>query len=70
MILQITTTMPVDSLVCIGGAPQERKKVAAEGIRVRALRGGDIKSEHWDSFYKFYLNTVGTQPWTCYVASV
>ncbi len=33
--------------------------MAAEGLRIRKLRGDGITSEHWDAFYKFYLNTVG-----------
>lgn len=37
---------------------QERKKVVSEGLRVRRLTGDDIKSDHWDAFYRFYLNTV------------
>jgi len=36
---------------------KERRKVAESGIRVRGLQGGDIKPEHWDAFYRFYIDT-------------
>ncbi|KAI5084261.1 hypothetical protein GOP47_0000430 [Adiantum capillus-veneris] len=36
---------------------QERKKVQAQGLQLRRLRGGDIKAQHWDAFYEFYRNT-------------
>lgn len=34
----------------------ERRK-AQEQVNIKSLRGDDIKSEHWDAFYKFYLDT-------------
>ncbi len=34
----------------------ERRK-AQEQVQIKRLRGGDIKPEHWDAFYKFYLDT-------------
>jgi len=38
---------------------QERKKVAAEGLRIRRLTGEDLRDASlWDSFYAFYCNTV------------
>lgn len=40
---------------------QERKHVAAAGLRVERLRGADLKAAHWDAFYQFYRNTTGEQ---------
>lgn len=34
----------------------ERRK-AQEQVHIKRLRGDDIKPEHWDAFYKFYLDT-------------
>ncbi|KAK9906585.1 hypothetical protein WJX75_004542 [Coccomyxa subellipsoidea] len=36
---------------------KERRSVAKEGLSLHRLTGADIKSAHWDAFYKFYLNT-------------
>uniref|UniRef100_A0A0E0H191 BioF2-like acetyltransferase domain-containing protein n=3 Tax=Oryza nivara TaxID=4536 RepID=A0A0E0H191_ORYNI len=36
---------------------QERKKIPAQNLKMKRLRGDEIKSEHWDTFYKFYRNT-------------
>eukprot|EP00850_Spirogloea_muscicola_P013776 SM000095S24990 [mRNA] locus=s95:332224:335843:+ [translate_table: standard] len=37
---------------------QERKKVLqTQGLKMRRLRGDDIKPYHWDTFYQFYRNT-------------
>lgn len=36
---------------------QERKCVQKAGLRIRRLRGADIKPTHWDDFYTFYLDT-------------
>lgn len=36
---------------------QERKKILASNLRMRRLRGYEIKAHHWDSFYRFYCNT-------------
>ncbi|KAJ7298662.1 hypothetical protein O6H91_Y495300 [Diphasiastrum complanatum] len=36
---------------------QERKKVQAQNLKVKRLRGDEIKAHHWDAFYKFYRNT-------------
>ena len=35
---------------------------AQEGVEIRALRGGDIKPEHWDAFWHFYQDT-GARKW-------
>ncbi|KAJ4966644.1 hypothetical protein NE237_018493 [Protea cynaroides] len=36
---------------------QERKKISAQNLKMKRLRGDEIKARHWDSFYKFYRNT-------------
>uniref|UniRef100_K3Y7N4 Uncharacterized protein n=1 Tax=Setaria italica TaxID=4555 RepID=K3Y7N4_SETIT len=36
---------------------QERKKIPAQSLQMKRLRGDEIKSSHWDTFYKFYRNT-------------
>ncbi|KAJ3696755.1 hypothetical protein LUZ61_000460 [Rhynchospora tenuis] len=36
---------------------QERKKISTQNLKMRRLRGSDIKAKHWDSFYSFYRNT-------------
>lgn len=42
---------------------RKRKKIkserrrACETVRIQRLRGDDIKTEHWDAFYDFYLDT-------------
>ncbi|KAF7802203.1 Acyl-CoA N-acyltransferase isoform 1 [Senna tora] len=36
---------------------QERKKISAQNLTMKRLRGYEIKATHWDSFYKFYRNT-------------
>ncbi|KAJ4717578.1 Acyl-CoA N-acyltransferase [Melia azedarach] len=36
---------------------QERKKIPAQNLTLKRLRGYEIKAKHWDSFYKFYRNT-------------
>ncbi|KAK6915849.1 Peptidogalycan biosysnthesis/recognition [Dillenia turbinata] len=36
---------------------QERKKIAAQNLTMKRLRGDEIKAKHWDTFYKFYRNT-------------
>jgi len=36
---------------------KERRQVADQGIRVQALSGDDIRPEHWDAFYQFYVDT-------------
>ena len=39
----------------------ERRKVG-EQVQVKHVRGDDIKAEHWDAFYRFYLGT-GARKW-------
>jgi predicted N-acyltransferase len=42
---------------------RKRKKIraerrrATEKIEIKRLRGNDIKAEHWDAFYQFYMDT-------------
>jgi hypothetical protein len=36
---------------------RERREVAEAGVRLRRLTGADLKPEHWDAFYGFYLAT-------------
>ncbi|GKV39960.1 hypothetical protein SLEP1_g47652 [Rubroshorea leprosula] len=36
---------------------QERKKISAQNLTMKRLRGYEIKATHWDSFYRFYRNT-------------
>ncbi|XP_057469835.1 uncharacterized protein LOC130758870 [Actinidia eriantha] len=36
---------------------QERKKISAQNLLMKRLRGHEIKAKHWDTFYKFYRNT-------------
>ncbi|WP_374375727.1 GNAT family N-acetyltransferase [Dongia sp.] len=38
---------------------KERAQVAAQGLDIRALSGDDLKSEHWDAFFAFYMDTGG-----------
>ncbi len=36
---------------------KERQKVAEIGLDIRTLSGDEIKEQHWDAFYQFYLST-------------
>jgi predicted N-acyltransferase len=36
---------------------RERQKVAAAGVSLRILSGGDLKTRHWDAFDRFYRDT-------------
>ena len=42
---------------------RKRKKIkserrrAVEGLEIKNLRGDDIKPEHWDAFFEFYMDT-------------
>src|SRR5215470_10217390 len=38
---------------------KERREVLADGLTIRALGGGDIKPQHWDAFFAFYMDTGG-----------
>ena len=37
---------------------RERRDVAAAGIRFQHLTGDDLRPQHWDDFYRFYLAVI------------
>lgn len=41
---------------------KERERAIENGITIECLTGRDIKEDHWDAFYKFYLDT-GNRKW-------
>ncbi len=41
---------------------RERRDALANGITIDCLRGSDIREEHWDAFYQFYMDT-GSRKW-------
>ena len=38
---------------------KERASVRREGLCIRQLSGDDLKPEHWDAFFAFYMDTGG-----------
>ncbi|KAK4402023.1 hypothetical protein Sango_0943000 [Sesamum angolense] len=46
---------------------QERKKISAQNLTMKRLRGYEIKAKHWDMFYKFYRNTTDNKWGTAYL---
>jgi len=46
---------------------KERAAVQREGLSIRALSGADIKPEHWDAFFAFYMDTGGRKWGTPYL---
>ena len=40
----------------------ERESALAHGIEVHCLTGSDLKPEHWDAFFEFYMDT-GARKW-------
>ena len=36
---------------------KERREALADGLEIEVLTGSDLKSRHWDAFYRFYLAT-------------
>jgi uncharacterized protein len=36
---------------------KERQQIASSEIEMVTLTGGDLKDEHWDVFYRFYIDT-------------
>lgn len=36
---------------------KERKEAITNNIKIEMLTGSDLKEEHWDAFYEFYLDT-------------
>lgn len=41
---------------------RERRDVAATGVDIRVLTGGDLRPEHWGAFFGFYMDT-GSRKW-------
>ena len=41
---------------------RKERKVAQEGVTIKRLIGDDLKDEHWDVFYRCYLDT-GERKW-------
>ena len=37
---------------------KERQSIQAQGIAFHQLTGANIRPEHWDDFYRFYLSTI------------
>ncbi|XAR49307.1 hypothetical protein NMG60_11032468 [Bertholletia excelsa] len=46
---------------------QERKKISAQNLTMKRLRGYEIKSWHWDTFYRFYRNTADNKWGSAYL---
>jgi predicted N-acyltransferase len=46
---------------------KERQQVADAGIEMVTLTGGDLKPEHWDVFYRFYIDTADRKWGTPYL---
>lgn len=46
---------------------QERKKISAQNLTMKRLRGYEIKAEHWDTFYRFYRNTTDNKWGSAYL---
>ena len=44
------------------GVRKERRDAIEPGITIEWLSGADIRQEHWDAFFKFYLDT-GSRKW-------
>jgi uncharacterized protein len=36
---------------------KERREALTDGLEIEVLTGSDLKSRHWDAFYRFYLAT-------------
>jgi uncharacterized protein len=41
---------------------RERAEVREAGIEIKWITGSDLKEEHWDAFFKFYMDT-GARKW-------
>ncbi|MFA7603583.1 MAG: GNAT family N-acetyltransferase [Novosphingobium sp.] len=41
---------------------RKERRAAQEGVEIRALRGAEIRPEHWDAFWRFYQDT-GARKW-------
>ncbi|MBN8534741.1 MAG: GNAT family N-acetyltransferase [Rhizobiales bacterium] len=44
------------------GLKRERRDALANGISVEWLTGSDLREEHWDAFFAFYMDT-GSRKW-------
>ncbi|VFQ58979.1 unnamed protein product [Cuscuta campestris] len=40
---------------------QERKKISAQNLTMKRLRGHEVKAKHWDTFYQFYRSTTNNK---------
>jgi len=38
---------------------KERREAVESGVEVVTLQGGDLRAEHWDAFFGFYMDTGG-----------
>ena len=38
---------------------KERRRVAEQGITLKAVTGDDLTETHWDQFYGYYIDTIG-----------
>ncbi|MBD3646705.1 MAG: N-acetyltransferase, partial [Pseudomonadales bacterium] len=41
---------------------RERRDAVADGMEIELLTGSDLREEHWDAFYRFYIDT-GSRKW-------
>ena len=41
---------------------RERRDALGDGVTIEPLTGSEIRSEHWDAFFKFYMHT-GSRKW-------
>ncbi len=41
---------------------RERRAVAESGIEIEVVSGPDIREQHWEAFYRFYMDT-GSRKW-------
>lgn len=41
---------------------KERREAVAAGIEIVVLQGDDLRPEHWDAFFEFYMDT-GSRKW-------
>ena len=46
---------------------KERRQAIADGIKILMLTGDEIKSRHWDAFYRFYIDTSDRKWGTAYL---
>lgn len=46
---------------------QDRKKIPAQNLTMKRLRGYEITARHWDTFYQFYRNTTDNKWGSAYL---